>query len=478
MRTSKQLINGAWVDSSDGDTLAVVNPANGETLGSIPAATPEDLNRALTASSDAWQGWRRLGGWKRSAILRKTAEILTDRAEEIAQRLTAEQGKPISEARLEVAGSIEQFDWYADEARRVYGRIPEARDTLLRYSVHREPVGPVAAFTPWNFPLLLAVRKVAPALAAGCTMILKPASEAPGPVLLMAEALIEAGLPSGVLQVVTGQAAQISEKLLSSPIIRKFSFTGSVPVGQHLIKLGSANIVNVSMELGGHAPVVIMGDVDPAAIGRQCAQGKFRNAGQVCISPTRFIVHESIADEFAAAFSAATAEIKVGDGADEHTEMGPLISDGARGRVQSLIDDALANGAQLTHGGGNLPGEGFYFAPTVLVDVPREAAIMQEEPFGPIAPVTRFSTRDEAIELANATPFGLAAYVFTTNLDDFTVLSEEIQAGIVGVNTFAVSSASVPFGGVKHSGIGAENGTEAMEAYLVSKTVAVSPFSR
>lgn len=475
MIDAPQLIDGEWIRAAGDDVINVTNPATGDQVSRVPAVTAEQLDRALAATEKAWAVWKELGAWKRSSILRRASEIMTDRAEEIATRLTLEMGKTIVEARLEVAASIEQFDWYADEARRIYGRTPDARNTALRYSVRREPVGPVAAFTPWNFPLLLAARKVAPALAAGCTMILKPASEAPGPALLMAEVLGEAGLPSGVLQVITGKAQFISEYLLASPVIRKLSFTGSVPVGKHLIALGAANIVNVSMELGGHAPVVIMGDVDPVAAGKACALGKFRNAGQICISPTRFYVHESIADEFARAFAERTSQLVVGDGMNPETEMGPLISNSARQRVSDLVSDALAGGSELLYGGQMPSGAGYFFEPTVLLDVPADAKVMHDEPFGPVAPIVRFSSRDEAITLANSTPFGLAAYVLTNSLDDATMLSEGIQAGIVGVNTFAASAASVPFGGVKHSGIGAENGTEAMDGYLVPKAIVTAP---
>lgn len=475
MIKASQLIDGEWIDSDADNFIDVTNPATGQNVSRVPAVNAEQLDRALAATERAWDQWKSIGAWKRSTILRRASALMTDRAEEIATRLTSEMGKTIAEARLEVTASIEQFDWYADEARRIYGRIPEARNTSLRYTVRREPVGPVAAFTPWNFPLLLAARKVAPALAAGCTVILKPASEAPGPALLMAEVLEQAGLPDAVLQVVTGKAQFISEYLLKSSVIRKVSFTGSVPVGQQLIALGAANVVNVSMELGGHAPVVIMGDVDPVAAGKACAAGKFRNAGQICISPTRFFVHESIADEFAASFAKHTSTLVVGDGMDPETDMGPLISDRARGQVGDLIADALENGSQLLYGGQTVSGEGFFFEPTVLMDVPASAKIMNNEPFGPVAPIVRFSTRAEAIELANSTPYGLAAYAFTNNLDDATLLSEGIQAGIVGINTFAVSSASIPFGGIKYSGIGAENGTEAMDDYLVPKSVVTGP---
>lgn len=471
MNDYRMLIAGSWVEAGDRTAIDVINPATGSVIGRVPDASEADIDLALNAAATAAPGWRDLGGWQRSLILRRAATGLAERSEEMAARLTAEQGKPIGEALTEVAATVEQFDWFADEARRITGRIPESPNHALRYAVHREPVGPVAAFSPWNFPLLLAARKVAPALAAGCPMILRPPSEVPGPALILAEVLLDAGLPAGVLQMITGHPAPISERLLASPVIRKLSFTGSVPVGTHLLGLSARNVLNVSMELGGHAPVIVLGDVDPEATGRACAAGKFRNAGQICVSPTRFLVHESIAERFAAAFTDHAAQLRIGAGSDPETDIGPLISQSARDRIADLVADAIASGATTLLGGGSLPGDGFFVEPTVLFGVAPEAKIMREEPFGPVAPITAFRTTEEALALANATEFGLAAYLFTQDLNGAVLVSEQLQAGIVGVNTFAVSSAAIPFGGLKQSGIGAENGSEAMDAYLVSKSI-------
>jgi succinate-semialdehyde dehydrogenase/glutarate-semialdehyde dehydrogenase len=474
VRTERMLIGGEWVASSDGKLIDVVDPATEQVIATVPVATPEDLDRALDAARTGWERWKATSAWDRSAVLRRAAALLEERAEEIARTLTGEQGKPLAEARAEVASTIEQFDWYADEARRIYGRTADSRNVNQRLQVRREPIGPVAAFTPWNFPILLAARKVAPALAAGCSVILKPAEEAPSAALEMARALVDAGLPAGVLNVVTGTPPQISEHLLASPVIRKLSLTGSVEVGRQLLTLAARNINNVSMELGGHAPVLVFDDVDPEAAARACVAGKFRNAGQVCVSATRFYVHEKIAAEFTAAFTEATRALRVGAGLDEGTQVGPLVSGRRLAAIEQLVDDAVAQGAVIATGGASPAGRtGYFYSPTVLTGVSESAAIMQTEPFGPVAPIAAFSTFDEAVERANGTPYGLAAYVFTQDLTTATRAAEELEVGIVGVNSFAVSGAQVPFGGVKLSGIGAENGTEALDSYLHSKTIAI-----
>jgi succinate-semialdehyde dehydrogenase/glutarate-semialdehyde dehydrogenase len=468
------LIDGEWVSSSDGQRVDVENPATEEVVCSVPRATGADLDRALAAAASGWETWRRTDAWTRSAVLREAARILAGRADEVARVLTEEQGKPIAEARAELASAVEQLDWYADEARRVYGRVVPASVAHQRMLVLREPVGPVAAFTPWNFPALLSARKIAPALAAGCSMILKPAEEAPRSVLAIAQALVEAGLPAGVLNVVTGDPGQISAHLLASPVIRKVSLTGSVAVGQQLLRAGAENILDVSMELGGHAPVLVFPDVDAEAAGAACAKGKFRNAGQVCISATRFYVHESIIDRFTAAFVEQTRRLRIGNGLDPATDLGPLSNRRRVDAVESLVADAVDRGARLLTGGHRPTGRGFFFEPTVLGEVPPDSQVMHVEPFGPLAPTAPFSDLEEGLRLANSTPYGLAGYVFTHDLDTAVRAYEGLEVGMVGVNGFAVSGAQVPFGGVKRSGIGSENGTEAMDAYTVSKTVAMS----
>lgn len=465
------LIDGHWVDASDGATLEVVNPATGEVQATAARASDEDLDRALRGAERGWRQWRSETAWERSRVLRRASELLALRAEEASHAITAEQGKPLREARAEVAQAIEQLDWCADEARRVYGRVVDSSVATIRLRVEHEPIGPVAAFTPWNFPISLAARKVGPALAAGCSIILKPAEEAPGASVIMAQCLVEAGLPAGALSLVTGDPAQISERLISSPIIRKVSLTGSVAVGRKLIELSAANVSAVSMELGGHAPVLVFGDVDPVAAATLCVRGKFRNAGQVCVSPTRFYVHESIAPAFIDTFVGLTEALRVGPGTDPDSDIGPLANARRREAIEAVVADATERGARLLTDAGALAGPGFFYRPAVLVDVPADARLLTEEPFGPVVPITTFSTIGEALTLANSTDFGLSAYVLTENLATAHRAAEGIEAGIVGVNTFAASHTSVPFGGVKQSGLGSENGTEAVEAYLVSKTV-------
>ncbi|GAA3875115.1 NAD-dependent succinate-semialdehyde dehydrogenase [Leifsonia kafniensis] len=468
------LIDGTWTASSTLRTQDVINPADGAVVSTIPVASVEDLDRALAAASRGAAVWKATTPWERSAVLRRTARILAERHEDIARVLTTEQGKTLAEARLEVGAAIDQFDWYADEAKRIYGRSVGSAQADLRLLVVREPVGAVAAFTPWNFPALLPARKLAPALAAGCSIILKPAEEAPSAALELARALTDAGLPDGVLGVVLGDPAQISAHLLSSPVIKKLSLTGSVQVGRHLMKAAADNITNVSMELGGHAPVLVFADADPIAAARMCAIGKFRNAGQVCVAPTRFYVHDSIAEAFIAEFIAVAAALRVGPGLDEGSQVGPLTSERRLVAVEELVADAVAHGATVAVGGARIPElPGSFYSPTVLLDVPDDAAIMQTEPFGPVAPISTFSSFGEAIERANSTPYGLAGYLFTNDLTTATRASEELEVGMVGVNSFSVSLAQVPFSGVNLSGIGAENGTEALDSYLHSKTIAL-----
>lgn len=465
------LIDNKWGASEDGRTLEILNPATGTVQATAAHATIGDLDRALAAAERGWRSWRSVSAWERSAVLRRAAALFAARADDVARRITEEQGKPLREALAEVATAVEQLDWCADEARRIYGRVVDAPTPGTRYRVQHEPVGPVAAFTPWNFPISLAARKVGPALAAGCSIIIKPAEEAPGAMVAMAECLIEAGLPAGALSVVTGDPAQISTHLITSPIIRKVSLTGSVEVGRALIKLSARNITAVSMELGGHAPVLVFGDADPEKAARLCVQGKFRNAGQVCVSPTRFYVHASIADTFIETFARLTSELRAGDGLDPGSDIGPLANPRRREAVHAVVQDAVERGARVLEGGHPVDGPGYFYRPAVMVDVPESARILREEPFGPVVPIATFASFDEAISLANSTDFGLAAFVITDDLTTATRAAEQIESGIVGVNTFAASATAVPFGGVKLSGLGSENGAEAIQAYLVTKTV-------
>ena len=468
-----QYIAGKWIDRGDRDAIDVVDPATEQVVAAVPAATTADVENALAAAEAGFAVWRRTGAWERSATLRRMADIIRADVDRFSRVMTAETGKPLAQSLGEVLSSVDQFDWYADEARRIYGRTVDGHSTDMRITVRREPVGPVAAFAAWNFPSLLPARKIAPALAAGCSLIVVPPVEAPLSALLLAEAADLAGLPAGALNMITGAPAPICAQLLASPIIRKVSLTGSVPVGVAINVAAAKTLKSVSMELGGHAPVLVFADADPIAAGRAGAQGKFRNAGQVCIAASRFIVHESIAAEFTAAFVAEASQLRLGPGRDPNSDMGPLVSAKRRAAIDDLVDDAVAKGAKLVCGGSR-PTElpvGYYFAPTVLTDVTPQMRVMREEPFGPIAPITTFATYDEGISAANATQFGLAAFVYTRDLGIAYRASEDLEAGMVGVNHLTVATAEAPFGGVKASGFGREGGTEGVEDYTYAKYV-------
>lgn len=473
VRTESVLIDGSWRAASDGRTLEVENPADLSLVALIPQVSPEDLDEALAAAERVRDDWARTPAWTRSELLRRAAATIMERQEEIARLLTQEQGKPLRESRAEVATAAEQFEWYADEARRIYGRTVDGTSSGVRIEVRKEPIGPVAAFTPWNFPVMLAARKLAPALAAGCPIILKPAEEAPSACLSMVRAIQDAGFPAGVIAAVTGDPAQISEHLISSKAIRKVSLTGSVRVGRQLMQLASQHLAAVSLELGGHGPVVICDDVDVDRIAQLCARTKFRNAGQVCISPTRFLVARSIHDRFAEAFAAEARALRIGDGSDEGVDVGPLCSRRRHDDFSALIDEAVQQGAVAVTGGRSLAEEtgGHHYAPTVLRDVPGDARILQEEPFGPVALLVPYDSLDEAVQIANSTEYGLAGYVFTDDLNRARLLSERVRVGMLGINSFLVSTAVAPFSGVGLSGLGAENGTEGIEQYLHPKTV-------
>lgn len=476
MRRETMLIDGLWVGSGSSETFDIENPATGEVVATAAAATAQDLERALAAAERGFVAWRATVAWERSERLRQAARNITADRETIASLLTEEQGKPLAQARAEVDTCVEQFEWFADEARRIYGRTVDATHRDLRIEVRREPIGPVAAFTPWNFPIMLAARKIAPALAAGCSIILAPAIEAPSASLAMVRAIQRAAFPPGVVNAVTGDPALISETLIRSGRIRKVSLTGSIRVGKLLMRLAADSMTNVSMELGGHGPVIVWDDVDIPAVARLSARTKYRNAGQVCISPTRFYVRSAVMPEFTSAFLAETATIRVGDGRDAETTMGPLASARRLDDLDRLVRDAVEeHGATIAAGGRRTAaaGAGHFYEPTVLLDVPDTAPIMSTEPFGPVAMISAVETLDEAITRANATPFGLAAYVFTRDVERIRVASENLEAGMVGVNSYLVSTAVAPFSGVKTSGIGAENGPEAMDSYTTCKTVVV-----
>ena len=468
------LIDGERLGASGRRTIPVINPATGATLGDLPLAGGADLDRALEAARRAWPVWRGLGPRERGRILHRAADLLRERSESIARIATLEEGKTLPETRMELSAAAEIFDWYAEEGRRAYGRVLPQRVAGMRMTVVREPVGPVAAFAPWNFPLGNPARKLGAALAAGCSVILKPAEETPASALAVAQALVDAGAPAGVLQIVFGVPAEVSQHLISSPVIRAVHFTGSIPVSKQLTALAAAGMKRTTMELGGHAPVLVFDDVDVDAVLDMAVASKYRNAGQVCVSPTRFYVHESIHARFAEGFAARVKQIKVGDGLDESVRMGPLAHERRIPAVASLIDEAVCDGAKVLAGGKVLPGPGYFYAPTVLADVPESTRIMNEEPFGPVALIRPFSSFEEVIANANRLPYGLAAYAFTNNAKRVNLLGEQVESGMLGINSFVIAMPEAPFGGVKESGHGSEEGVEGLEACLVTKFITES----
>jgi succinate-semialdehyde dehydrogenase / glutarate-semialdehyde dehydrogenase len=462
-------IDGAWQSGEGRDAAPVVNPATGDTIADVPLASAADLDQALEAADRGFKVWRDTDVDTRGGILRKAAALLRERSEDIARTMTMEQGKPLAEARGEVAGSAQLFDWYAEEAKRNYGRVL-VRPSGQRSIVVQQPVGPVAAFSPWNFPVYLMAKKVSAALAAGCSVISKPPEETPGCTTALMRCLADAGLPAGVAQVVYGVPDTVSRHLIGSRVIRKVSFTGSVPVGRHLMALASEGLKRVTMELGGHAPVLIFDDCDLEKTLDMVVPQKFRNAGQVCVSPTRFYVQSGIYDAFIAGFAKRTAGVKTGSGLDADTKMGPLANVRRPAAIGALVEDARAKGARVV-AGGERGNEGFFFQPTLLADVPDSADIMSNEPFGPVAVSARFETFDDAIEKANRLPLGLAAFAFTENGRRANMLGDAIESGMVGINTFAISVADAPFGGVKDSGFGSEGGSEGLASYMVVKAI-------
>lgn len=462
-------INGSWKLGEGRDLFPVVDPARGETIAEVPMATPADLDEALDAAAKGFALWRATPVEQRAAVLKKAAALLRERADAIAHLLTLEQGKPLAEARSEVAGSAQLFDWAAEEASRIYGRVL-VRPTGQRSMVIKQPVGPVAAFSPWNFPVYLMAKKLAPALAVGCSVIAKPPEETPGCCGALMRCLADAGLPAGVAQLVHGVPDAVSRHLIASPVIRKVSFTGSIPVGKHLMKLAADGVKRITMELGGHAPVLVFDDCDLDKTLDMVVPQKFRNAGQVCVSPTRFYVQEGIYERFVEGFAARTAGIKTGHGLEAGTGMGPLANVRRPQAIAALVEDAASKGARVM-AGGRRGNEGFFFQPTLLADVPDTADIMNNEPFGPVAVAAPFTTLDDAILKANRLPHGLGSFAFTENLRQANLLADAVEAGMVGINTFALSAADAPFGGVKDSGFGSEGGVEGMESYLATKAI-------
>ncbi len=465
------LVDGEWRQGSDGITEEVINPATEKVLGQLPHASLADLDQALDVAERAFKSWRRVNPHERARLLTRVAALMREHNEHIATVMTLEQGKTLAEARAEVEITAESHEWAAEECKRTYGRVVPARYDGTKMLVEYEPVGPVAAFSPWNFPALMPMRKVATAVAAGCSVIVKPAEETPGTAIAMARLYAQAGAPPGLVNVVFGVPAEVSKHLIGSTVIRKISFTGSIPVGKQLMRMAADGIKKITLELGGHAPVVVFDDVDVTQVAKMTAAGKHRNAGQVCISPTRFYVHKSIHGRFVETFTEAFRNLPVGDGLDEKVKMGPMANPRRVDAMEGFVSDARAHGATVKCGGERIGNQGFFFQPTVLTDVPDDARIMREEPFGPIAPIVPFSDYDEVIARANGLPFGLAAYAFTASEGRARELAADLEAGMVGVNSLAVASPETPFGGVKESGIGREAGIEGILEHMEAKTV-------
>ena len=464
--TPKALIGGAFRTDTSRDPIPVVNPCTETVLWTQPACGPDEVAEALGHAKAALVTWSAVHGWERGSILRAVAAEMEARKPAIARALSLEIGRPIAQAAGEVGAAIEQFQWFAGEAERLFGDTIASRQGG-RLVTEYEPVGIVAAFTAWNFPVNLPVRKIAPALAAGCPIILRPSEQVPMTSTLIAEACVAGGVPAGVVQLLLGRAEDISPAIMAANEVRKISLTGSTRVGQMLMAEAAKTMKRCSMELGGHSPVVVCADADVEAAARHCAAFKFRNAGQVCIAPNRFYVEKKVADRFLSVMKAEAQALVLGDSQDTATSMGPLTLASGRDKVERLIADACDRGASLVTGGRRPDGRnaGYYLEPTVLAGVPDDAAIMWEEPFGPVAPVASFTDLDEAIARANATPYGLAAYAFTGNHATAERLSRGLHAGMVGVNTFMVAHAEAPFGGVDHSGMGREGGREAIRDY-------------
>jgi succinate-semialdehyde dehydrogenase / glutarate-semialdehyde dehydrogenase len=466
----KLYIDGEWIGTEKRRTHRVVNPATGGTLGELPLADAADLDRALETTDRAFRQWKRSTPEERSRVLKGAAQLLRERVEHIARVATLEEGKPVRETRAEALAVANLFEFFGEECRRAYGRVL-VRPTGMRSLVVKEPVGPVAAFAPWNFPLINPGRKLAAPIAAGCSVILKPAEESPASAIEVVRTLVDAGLPAGVVQLVFGVPDEVSRHLLASPTVRKLSFTGSTAVGKHLLALAAATVKRTTMELGGHAPVIVFDDADLERTIELLATAKFRNAGQVCVSPTRFYVQQGIYDRFVAAFTERTRKVEVGDGLVERHHMGPMANPRRPQAMEALIGDAVSRGARLRAGGGRHGKEGFFYQPTVLSDVPGGSRIMSEEPFGPVAVIAPFATFDEAVEQANRLPYGLAAYAFTESGKRAMLIGDALEAGMVGINSVAMAAADAPFGGVKESGHGSEDGLEGLEDCLITKAI-------
>jgi succinate-semialdehyde dehydrogenase/glutarate-semialdehyde dehydrogenase len=461
-------IDGSWRAHGGHGTLDVVDPATGETIGMAPAAAKADVEEAIAAAARGLEVWRSTPAWTRADLLHAVADRMSERTEEAARRITLETGKPLAQSRREWALSVDQFRWYAEEARRIYGRIVESRAPGGRIEVLHEPVGVVAAFTAWNFPAVLIARKVAPALAAGCSVIVRPSSEVPGAAMIMVDCLRQAGIPNGVVNLVVGPTSTTYARLVASPVVRKITLTGSTAVGQQMVRDAAATMKRVSMELGGNAPMIVFDDANVDAVLDLAVPTKFANAGQVCVAPDRFYVHESLHDDFVSGFAKRAGSLKLGHGLDEATQMGPLINQRRIDAIEAVIADAEKHGGRIEAGGQRPQGQnkGFFYEPTVISGLPDHAMALAEENFGPIAAITSFAESDEVFQRANAGDFGLSAYVFTRDPTRIREAVSRIESGMVGVNSFALAAAEAPFGGIKLSGMGREGGSEGIFDFL------------
>lgn len=466
-------IDGEWRPARSGARFDLIDPAREDIVGTAARAGAEDTREAIAAAVRGFETWRRTPAWERSKMLRRIATLLSERSEKVARQITLETGKTIGISRGEVASTVETLEWFADEARRIFGQVIEGRTRGQQFVTRYQPVGVVGAFTAWNFPVSLVARKFAPALAAGCSVVVRPAEEGTGAVAMLIECCVEAGLPKGVLNMLSGPPAEISETIMDAEEVRKVTFTGSIPVGQHLMRRAADTVKRMSMELGGHGPVIVFDDVDVDKVVAQSVQAKFRNAGQVCVSPTRFYVHEKLAGRFTDRFAELASGLKLGHGLDPATDVGPLISRKRLDAIEAMTAATEASGARLL-AGGRRPADmnrGYFFQPTVFTDLPDDAPLMNDEPFGPIAALATFSDFDEVIERANGLRYGLASYVFTHDMRRAHDAVEALDTGIVAVNGYQAATAEAPFGGIKHSGFGRENGSQGMLDYLDVKFV-------
>ena len=473
--STQMYIDGQWCDATGGATLAVINPADESTLSHVAFGGRADADRAIDAAAKAFPAWKALTAYDRAKILKKTADLIRERADAIARTMTQEQGKPLPEAKGETLATADTFEWFAEEGKRAYGRIIPQSNAMKRHHVIKHPIGVVGTITPWNFPAALASRKIAPALAVGCTVVSRPADQTPQTLIHIFQAMADAGLPPGVANLYMGDAVEFADALFAHHAVRKISFTGSTRVGKELIRRSADQVKRLSLELGGHAPLIVFPDADVNQVAQAAVMGKFRNNGQVCIAPSRFYIHESISKDFTEAAVELTKKLKMGNGLDEGVQVGPMFAEPALTKTAGLVDDARGKGAQVLTGGGRSTrfDKGYFFEPTILRGVDGGMRIMTEEPFAPVMPILDFSKLDDVIAAANNTPYGLAAYVFTNDLTVATRMAEGLEAGIIGINDAVPATPQCPFGGMKESGLGRELGVEGLEAYLETKYVSI-----